>query len=103
MKRQILVLRGVLLVVAGVVLLLSVGVGADLWPPPVSLGLGIREVVGRYGYLGGFLLIYAEESGVPLFVPGDVFLVYVGHRLPSNLWVWLAAWSGLSRWSSSDR
>jgi len=94
MTRHILVLRGVLLIVAGVVLLFSIAAGGDLWPPPVSLGLGLRDVVGRYGYLGGFLLIYAEESGVPLFVPGDVFLVYVGHRLPSNFWVWLAAWSG---------
>ena len=48
----------------------------------------------RYGYLAGFGLIYIEESGPPLFIPGDAFLLYVGLRLPRNLPILLAAWFG---------
>jgi len=55
-----------------------------------SIGTLLRED----GYLVGFALIYIEESGVPLFIPGDAFLVYVGHRLPHNVPLFLVAWIG---------
>jgi membrane protein DedA with SNARE-associated domain len=54
----------------------------------------IATVLNDYGYLGGFALIYIEESGPPLFIPGDAFLIYVGNRLPRNVPVFLAAWIG---------
>jgi membrane protein DedA with SNARE-associated domain len=56
----------------------------------------IRDYLDRYGYLVGFLLIYIEESGVPLFIPGDGFLLYVGHRLPFNFPILFAAWIGFT-------
>ena len=54
----------------------------------------IRSLLMQDGYLVGFALLYIEESGVPLFIPGDAFLAYVGHRLPHNVPVFLAAWIG---------
>lgn len=54
----------------------------------------IGALLRHDGYLAGFALIYIEESGLPLFIPGDAFLVYVGHRLPHNGPVLLAAWLG---------
>jgi membrane protein DedA with SNARE-associated domain len=54
----------------------------------------IGTVLKQDGYLVGFALLYIEESGVPLFIPGDAFLAYVGHRLPHNMPVFLAAWIG---------
>jgi membrane protein DedA with SNARE-associated domain len=51
-------------------------------------------VLRQDGYLVGFALIYIEESGVPLFIPGDAFLAYVGHRLPHNVPAFLVAWVG---------
>jgi membrane protein DedA with SNARE-associated domain len=54
----------------------------------------IRDLLRHYGYLVGFALIYIEESGLPLFIPGDAFLLYVGHRLPRNVPVFLFAWLG---------
>jgi membrane protein DedA with SNARE-associated domain len=54
----------------------------------------IGTILRQDGYLVGFALIYIEESGVPLFIPGDAFLAYVGHRLPHNVPVFLAAWIG---------
>src|SRR5207245_8297585 len=37
----------------------------------------------------------AEESGVPLPAPGDVFVLYVGAHVPRNLVAWVSAWLGL--------
>jgi membrane-associated protein len=56
--------------------------------------VAIGDVLRTYGYLVGFALIYIEESGLPLFIPGDAFLLYVGHRLPRNVPVFLFAWLG---------
>jgi membrane protein DedA with SNARE-associated domain len=56
----------------------------------------IGDVLRQDGYLVGFVLIYIEESGVPLFIPGDAFLIYVGHRLPHNFPVLFAAWLGFT-------
>ena len=56
--------------------------------------VAIGEVLNQYGYLVGFALIYIEESGPPLFIPGDAFLLYVGHRLPHNVPIFLFAWAG---------
>jgi membrane protein DedA with SNARE-associated domain len=56
----------------------------------------VRDYLDRYGYLVGFALIYIEESGVPLFIPGDGFLLYVGHRLPFNFPILFAAWLGFT-------
>src|SRR5260370_166189 len=35
-----------------------------------------------------------EESGISLFIPGDAFLVYVGHALPYSFPILFAAWLG---------
>jgi membrane protein DedA with SNARE-associated domain len=79
---------------SGLLLLIALAAISELQVEPPGVWPALRDAIKRFGYLGGFLLIYVEESGIPLFVPGDVFLVYVGHRLPANWWVWLAAWTG---------
>ena len=61
-----------------------------------SADQSIGDVLRHYGYLVGFALIYIEESGVPLFIPGDAFLLYVGHRLPPHLPILIAAWLGFT-------
>lgn len=58
--------------------------------------MSIRQLLSEYGYLAGFALIYIEESGIPLFIAGDAFLIYVGHRLPDHLLVFFAAWIGFT-------
>jgi len=65
-------------------------VRGELPDADVSIGSVLRE----FGYLAGFGLIYIEESGIPLFIPGDAFLVYVGHALPYDFPILFAAWLG---------
>jgi membrane-associated protein len=83
------------------VLLLGVIVGMALLVEHDAAGQAptsdttIAEVLKRHGYLVGFLLVYIEESGVPLFISGDAFLLYVGHLLPRNVPALIAAWLGM--------
>jgi membrane protein DedA with SNARE-associated domain len=58
-------------------------------------GRQMRDLLGRQPYLPGFALLYIEESGVPLPAPGDVFVMYVGTRVPHHLAAWILAWLGL--------
>ncbi|HEV2030142.1 MAG TPA: VTT domain-containing protein [Candidatus Dormibacteraeota bacterium] len=80
----------VVLVIALMVLLVENDASGQAPETDDSIGTILRQD----GYLVGFALIYIEESGVPLFIPGDAFLVYVGHRLPHNVPVFLVAWVG---------
>jgi membrane protein DedA with SNARE-associated domain len=65
-------------------------------PEAVSWARGwIRPLLQRYSYMAGFGLLYIEESGIPLPVPGDIFVMYVGAHVPRHLLSWLAAWLGL--------
>jgi membrane protein DedA with SNARE-associated domain len=42
-------------------------------------------LVRRHGEVAVFGLLYAEESGVPLPVPGDAYVMFLGHRLAVDL------------------
>jgi len=82
------------------VLLIAVIVGIgfliehDVSGEVVDADASISALLKAYGYLGGFALIYIEETGIPLFIPGDVFLLYVGSRLPHEFPILFAAWLG---------
>jgi membrane-associated protein len=87
-------------IAGGVVLLIAVIVGIgfliehDVSGEVVDADASISALLKAYGYLGGFALIYIEETGLPLFIPGDVFLLYVGSRLPHDVPILFAAWLG---------
>lgn len=42
--------------------------------------------------LRALALLYAEESGIPLFVPGDVLVIYAGHRTAGDPVALAVAW-----------
>jgi membrane protein DedA with SNARE-associated domain len=42
------------------------------------------QVTFPWDSIKALALLYVEESGVPLFVPGDVFVIYAGHRAAGN-------------------
>jgi membrane-associated protein len=65
-------------------------------PEFVHTGTGIlRDFLRQNSFLPGFVALYVEESGVPLPAPGDVFVMYVGTRVPHNYLAWFLAWIGL--------
>ena len=87
------VIGGVLLLV-GVILVIGVLVENDARGELPEADASIGGLLREFGYLAGFALIYIEESGIPLFIPGDAFLVYVGHALPYSFPILFAAWLG---------
>ena len=56
---------------------------------------GWRPFYKSHGYLFGIVLLYIEESGIPLPAPGDVFVMFVGAHVPRHLIAWVTAWVGL--------
>jgi membrane protein DedA with SNARE-associated domain len=42
--------------------------------------------------LRALALLYVEESGIPIFVPGDVLVIYAGHRMAADPVGLVAAW-----------
>lgn len=66
----------------------------DVSEEVVDADASISALLKAYGYLGGFALIYIEETGIPLFIPGDIFLIYVGSRLPHDVPILCVAWLG---------
>src|SRR2546429_8410968 len=63
-------------------------------------GFFVGHVLRRFGVPAAFGLLYAEESGVPMPMPGDVFVMYIGHHAADSVLTLLAAWLGWSRSSS---
>jgi membrane protein DedA with SNARE-associated domain len=55
----------------------------------------VGHLLRNFGLTAAFGLLYLEESGVPMPMPGDVFVMYVGHHTIHSPFTWLAAWLGL--------
>jgi membrane protein DedA with SNARE-associated domain len=91
-RRRLLALLPVLGV--ALVLLLLAFLEGDLPEELTDLGALVRTALTRYGAPVSLGLLYVEESGVPLPVPGDVYVAYLGH-LSAGSWARLAAsWVG---------
>jgi membrane protein DedA with SNARE-associated domain len=90
---------------AGLIILViaALAVAAGIWDlghghPMRGLGkflFAIGPFLHGTGPFPSLALLYIEESGVPLFVPGDVFVLYSGSRVPHNVFWLLAIWLGL--------
>ncbi|MDQ6748886.1 MAG: hypothetical protein M3010_12375, partial [Candidatus Dormibacteraeota bacterium] len=82
---------GAVVLVLGI--LLALGVAGDAY----ELGDLPRNTLHRIrqnGPGGAILALYAEESGIPVLVPGDVFVIYLGRHAGGPLG-WFAAWGAL--------
>ncbi len=44
----------------------------------------VLEFVEQYSYLGLFLILFAEEGGIPLPIPGDIFIATVAALPKTN-------------------
>ncbi len=81
----------------GVVLVALLLVAFAVWEGDLPEVFGdLRRVffhaVHRFGVPGSLALLYIEESGIPLPVPGDVYVVYLGHLAAGSALKWVAAW-----------
>ena len=85
----------VILVLAGALLTVSVLADSDFLDPIFAGSGWLRVALREHGYLGAIGLLYAEESGVPMPAPGDVFVMYVGAHIPRVPLSWLAGWVAL--------
>lgn len=56
---------------------------------------GVAFLLHRFGLAAAFTLLYLEESGIPMPMPGDVFVMYIGHHTAASLLTLFAAWLGL--------
>jgi membrane protein DedA with SNARE-associated domain len=81
-------------VVAGLLLVMGLLEG-DLPDDLTHLGALIARLLVRYGAAACFALLYVEESGIPLPVPGDVYVAYLGRLYASSFPHLVLAWLGI--------
>jgi membrane-associated protein len=66
---------------------------ADLLPENLTeVFQGFGSFVKRFGAPGSLVRLYIEESGVPLPVPGDVYVLYLGNLTKGSAGLLFAAW-----------
>ena len=86
--------------VAAVGLVAAVLAGMSLLEGDVAedlthFGSLVTGLLNRFGAAASFALLYIEESGVPLPVPGDVYVAYLGRLNSSSISNLLLAWLGI--------
>jgi membrane protein DedA with SNARE-associated domain len=75
----------------GVLLILAIlGLLVSLAPFPVP-PLQLAGLLRQHGGKAAILLLYLEESGIPVPMPGDVLVAYIGLRSHGPL-AWIASW-----------
>src|SRR6267378_7463170 len=81
-------------IVAGVLLGMSLLEG-DVAEDLTHVGSLVAGLLNRFGAAASFALLYIEESGVPLPVPGDVYVAYLGKLNSASMSKLLLAWLGI--------
>jgi membrane protein DedA with SNARE-associated domain len=76
------------------VVLLALGVLGDFGEPFGDFPGDALTWVRHQGPTGAVLALYAEESGFPVLLPGDIFVAYLGRRVSSPTG-WVIAWLAL--------
>jgi membrane protein DedA with SNARE-associated domain len=89
-----LILIGVGVAIAVVIAVVALGSSGYLSGIRHASASLLRGFLRQHGQAGAIGLLYIEESGVPMPVPGDAFVFYVGHRLSAEPLAWVVAWLG---------
>ena len=89
--------RRAVLPIAGLALLLLVIalLEGDIPDAVTDLGSLVRGVLNRYGAPASFALLYVEESGVPIVIPGDVYVAYLGKLAAGSAPKLIGSWLGI--------
>ncbi|TME49308.1 MAG: hypothetical protein E6I60_12810, partial [Chloroflexi bacterium] len=76
--------------------LLGVGLAeGDVADDLTHVGSLVVGLLDRYGAAACLGLLYVEESGVPLPVPGDFYIAFMGKLYAGSMPNLLAAWLGI--------
>ena len=81
-------------VVAAVLVVLSLLEG-DVPDDLTGFGSLVTGLMNRFGAAASFALLYIEESGVPLPVPGDVYVAYLGKLNAPSFSNLVLSWLGI--------
>lgn len=84
---------GVLAVI--VVLLVFAGLEGDFPEQVTDVRAFAHFTLNHYGAPGALGLLYIEESGIPLPVPGDVYVAYLGRLAGGDTGRWVGAFFGI--------
>jgi membrane protein DedA with SNARE-associated domain len=88
--------RAVLPIAVLALLLLVVAfLEGDIPDVVADLGALIRGVLNRYGAPASLTLLYVEESGIPIVIPGDVYVAYLGKLAAGSAPKLIASWLGI--------
>src|SRR6202022_4845328 len=83
--------------VAGLgLLLLGIAIlEGDIPEAVANLGALVGGLLNRYGAPASLALLYVEESGVPIVIPGAVYVAYLGKLAAGSAPKLIASWLGL--------
>jgi membrane protein DedA with SNARE-associated domain len=88
--------RAVLPVIGLALVLMVIAVlEGDIPDAVADLGALTAGVLNRYGAPASLALLYVEESGVPIVVPGDVYVAYLGKLAAGSAPKLIASWLGI--------
>ena len=78
--------------VIAIVLVAFAIVEGDLPEDLTHIGSLVIGLLSRFGAVACLALLYIEESGIPLPVPGDFYVAFMGRLYGHSLSGWLAGW-----------
>jgi membrane-associated protein len=88
--------RAVLPVVGLALILLVIAfLEGDIPEAVANLGALVGGLLNRYGAPASLILLYVEESGVPIVIPGDVYVAYLGKLAAGSAPKLIASWLGI--------
>jgi membrane protein DedA with SNARE-associated domain len=83
------------LIAVAVIVLVLVAVAiieGDVPEGLTHIGSTVIGLLNQFGAAACLALLYVEESGIPLPVPGDFYVAFMGRLYGHSLSSWLAAW-----------
>jgi membrane protein DedA with SNARE-associated domain len=86
---------GVAVGVIALAVLAAALVEGDIADDLTHVGSVVIGLLNRFGAAACLALLYLEESGVPLPVPGDVYIAFMGKLFAGSLPHLVAAWLGI--------